>query len=94
MPIEDRGDDHYTPESGGGKESGTSLEVNVVDAAKGWRWFWKWVRGEKVEMPREPPAKSWTQQKEEENARKADEATANVCQETDNQRRLRERENT
>ena len=73
----------------GGKESGTAVEVNVVDATRGWRWFWRWVRWGKAEVPREPPAQSWTQQKEEENARKADEATANVCQETDNQRRER-----
>ncbi len=85
----DKLDTGMKPEDLGGQESGTSIEVNVGDAARGWRWFWKWVRGEKQVVMRDPPAKSWTQQKEEENARKADEAVADLANETPRQREIR-----
>lgn len=88
MAIDDL-DKGKRPEDLGGQESETSVEVDVVEAVKGWRWFWKWRGREKVEVPREAPQKSWLEQKEERNAEKADEATADLGNETAAQREIR-----
>lgn len=67
---------------GGTSGDEISAEVEVVQAVKGWRWFWQWVRTGRRPAPSAHP-ESWLEAKERENARKADAAVADACGESE-----------
>lgn len=75
---------------GGTSGDEVSVEIPVVETV-GWvkRFLAWWRSGKKSEpMPESP---SWWEQRQRENDRKANDAIAAACGETENQRRLRER---
>lgn len=83
MAIDD--DERVRPDDLGGQESGQSVEVELTGVWGFWKRLMRWKRGEVSE----PSPISWNQRVEEESARKADEAIAEACGETENQRRER-----
>ena len=94
MSIDDRGDGHVTPETLGGCESGVSAEVNVVDAVRGWRWFWAWIRGA-PKAPAQPIGRTqdvtgFEQARQQAIDKAVDDEMTRVCGETEHQRKIRE----
>jgi hypothetical protein len=71
---------------GGQSCTQAEIAVPIIEALTWWRRLCRWKRGEAQGAPE---AKSWTQQKEEEDERRVDEAMAEACDETDNQRKVR-----
>ena len=73
----------------GGTDSSTSAEVDPIAVWNFWKRFSRWKRGE---AKQQAAPLSWTEQREKENAQKANRATAEACNEDESTKLLRERE--
>jgi hypothetical protein len=86
MAINDRRDELSEDDLGGQSCTQGEIIIPIIEALSWWKRLCRWKRGESTGAPE---AKSWTQQKEEENAKRAQEATAEACGETEEQLKVR-----